>query len=241
MPQRSQNDSVIVSVIRPPGSETAARVASTHPRGREYTVGVRAPRGPRYPHGAPDRPSPASPDALHGGLPRSMRPLAALERFLERLFERPSARLLGAHLEPVTLARRVERAMDEERRVAADGMLAPTRFAVRVSQADVAALARLPTLEDDLAAVALDHARRRGYRIPERPIVALLGAPELAPGDVRVTAGFADASGRLVRARCAAGEDARTAAAAGRPAGCRAAGHPRRDGRRGTWLSTGAR
>ena len=42
-----------------------------------------------------------------------MRPFAALERFLERLFERPSARLLGARLEPVTLARRLERAMDE--------------------------------------------------------------------------------------------------------------------------------
>lgn len=121
-----------------------------------------------------------------------MRPFAALERFLERLFERPPARLLGAHLEPVTLARRVERAMDEERRVDAAGMLAPTRFAVRVSGADVAALAGLPTLEDDLAGVALDHARRRGYRIPERPIVALVGTPELAPGEVRVTAGFVD-------------------------------------------------
>lgn len=125
-----------------------------------------------------------------------MRHLAALERFLERLFERPTARLLGAHLEPVTLARRLERAMDEERRVDAGGMLAPTRFAVRVSPADAAALAHLPTLEDDLAGVALEHARRRGYRIPERPIVALLGAPELAPGDVRVAAGFADGHGR---------------------------------------------
>jgi len=121
-----------------------------------------------------------------------MRPLAALERFLERLFERPTARLLGARLEPVTLARRLERAMDEERRVDADGMLAPTRFAVRVSPADAAALAGLPTLEEDLAAAALDHARRRGYRIPERPTVALLGAPGLAQGDVRVTSGFAD-------------------------------------------------
>ena len=122
-----------------------------------------------------------------------MRPLAALERFLERLFERPAARLPGAHLEPVTLARRLERAMDEERRVGADGMLAPTRFVVRVSHGDAAALAGLPTLEEDLAGVALDHARRRGYRIPERPIVAVLGARELATGDVRVTAGFADA------------------------------------------------
>ena len=121
-----------------------------------------------------------------------MRPLAALERFLERLFERPTARLLGAHLEPVTLARRLERAMDEERRVDVDGMLAPTRFSVRVSPTDAAALARLPTLEEDLAGVALHHARRRGYRIPELPTVALLGAPELVSGDVRVTAGFAD-------------------------------------------------
>ncbi len=120
-----------------------------------------------------------------------MRPLAALERFLERLFERPTARLLGARLEPVTLARRLERAMDEERRVEADGLLAPTRFSVRVAPADAAALANLPTLEADLAAAALDHARRRGYRIPERPTVALLGANDLARGDVRVIAGFA--------------------------------------------------
>jgi hypothetical protein len=121
-----------------------------------------------------------------------MRPLAALERFLERLFERPTARILGAHLEPVTLARRLERAMDEHRRVDAEGMLAPTRFSIRVSAVDAAALARLPTLEEDLAGVALDHARRRSYRIPERPTVALLGASEIAPGDVLVTAGFAD-------------------------------------------------
>jgi hypothetical protein len=106
-----------------------------------------------------------------------MHALAALERFLERLFERPTARLLGAHLEPVTLVRRLERVMDEERRVDAEGLLAPTRFAVRVSGSDAAALARLPALEDDLARAALDHARRRGYRIPERPIVAVLVAP----------------------------------------------------------------
>ena len=121
-----------------------------------------------------------------------MRALAALERFLERLFERPAARLLGSRLEPVTLARRLERAIDEERRVDAEGVLAPTRFAVRVSGADAAALARLSNLEEDLAGVALDHARRRGYRIPERPIVALLVTPELAPGEIRVVAGFGD-------------------------------------------------
>jgi hypothetical protein len=121
-----------------------------------------------------------------------MRPLAALERFLERLFERPTARLLGARLEPVTVARRLERAMDEERRAGPDGMLAPTRFRVEVSPADAAALARIATLEDDLAAAALDHARRLGYRIPERPTVALIGVETLEPGEVRVAVKFAD-------------------------------------------------
>lgn len=121
-----------------------------------------------------------------------MRPLAALERFLERLFERPTARLLGASLEPVTLVRRLERAIDEERRAGVDGMLAPTRFSVQVSPADAASLARLATLEDDLAAAALDHARRRGYRIPERPTVAVVGSPDVEPGDVRIATGFTD-------------------------------------------------
>jgi len=82
--------------------------------------------------------------------------------------------------------------MDEERRVDAEGMLAPTRFSIRVSPVDAASLAGVPTLEEDLARVALEHARRRGYRIPERPTVALLGSAEIAPGDVLVAAGFAD-------------------------------------------------
>ena len=77
--------------------------------------------------------------------------------------------------------------MDEERRVDADGMLAPTRFTVRVC----ARGRRRPwpacrTLEEDLAGVALDHARRRGYRIPERPTVALA---RRRPSSRRATSG----------------------------------------------------
>lgn len=124
-----------------------------------------------------------------------MRPLAALERFLERIFERPTARLLRARLEPVTLVHRLERAIDEERRASPDGMIAPTRFRIEVSTADAASLGRLSTLEDDLGTAALEHARRRGYRIREQPTAVLLGAADLRPGDVRIAVGFADAPG----------------------------------------------
>jgi hypothetical protein len=121
-----------------------------------------------------------------------MRPIAALERFLERLFERPVARLLGTRLEPVTLARRLERAIDQQRRVGADGPVAPTRFAVAVSPADAAGADEIAALEDELAATALAHARRRGYRIPERPTVAVVLDRGLAGGEARITALFAD-------------------------------------------------
>ena len=52
-----------------------------------------------------------------------MPPLAAIERFFERLLERPSARLFRARLQPVQLQRRIERAMEAERLASADRTL----------------------------------------------------------------------------------------------------------------------
>ena len=73
-----------------------------------------------------------------------MRPLAALERFLERLFERPGVRLFDVGVAPATLARRIERAIDQERRAGAEGPVAPTRFEVAVDARAAVELARVP-------------------------------------------------------------------------------------------------
>ncbi len=126
-----------------------------------------------------------------------MRPLAALERFLERLFERPGARLFGTAVVPATLVRRIERAIDQERRPGAQGPVAPTRFNVTVDADAAAELARLPNLERDLAAAALAHARRRGYQIPERPSVAIVPARGPGRGAMQVRATFAVATAEL--------------------------------------------
>jgi len=120
-----------------------------------------------------------------------MRPFAALERFLERLFERPGARLFDVGAAPVTLARRIERAIDQERRPGPEGTVAPTRFEVAVDARAAAELARVPNLEGELAAAALAHARRRGYLIPERPSVAIVASGHLERGATRVRATFA--------------------------------------------------
>ncbi len=121
--------------------------------------------------------------------------LTSVERFLERLFERPGSRLPGSHLEPLALVARLDRTIDEERRAGPDGPIAPTRFEVAVSPVDAARLRDRQKVAGDLAAAALDHARRRGYRIPERPVVRLVADPALPKGEVRIVASFAEERG----------------------------------------------
>jgi len=129
-----------------------------------------------------------------------MRPFASLERFLERLFERPGARLFGARPQPVVIARRLERAVDRERRVGPDGLEAPTRFEVALWPDDLAAVApdgeAAAALEEELVGVALAHARRRRYGLRERPLVVLLADEALPAGEIDVRARFGRATPR---------------------------------------------
>ncbi len=142
-----------------------------------------------------------------------MRPFAALERLLERIFERPGARLFDVGVAPATLARRIERAIDQERRPAAGGTVAPTRFTVSVDPRAAVELASVPNLENELAAAALAHARRRGYLIPERPSVAIVASARLDRGSTKVRATFAGPF-PLADTACAASERTRVHPAA---------------------------
>jgi hypothetical protein len=122
-----------------------------------------------------------------------MPPLTAIERFFERLFERPSARLFRARLQPVQLQRRIERAMEAERLAAADRTLVPNRFVVHLHPADLTAFGDMTTsLASELADGALVFARSRRYTLVDRPRVDLLGDPTVERADIRVTARFAD-------------------------------------------------
>jgi hypothetical protein len=122
-----------------------------------------------------------------------MPPLAAIERFFERLFERPSARLFRARLQPVQLQRRIERAMEAERLSSADRTLAPNRFAVHLNPADLDAFGDMTgSLASELADGALVFARTRRYTLVDRPRVDLLADTTVERADIRVVARFAD-------------------------------------------------
>jgi FhaA, N-terminal domain/FHA domain len=122
-----------------------------------------------------------------------MPPLAAIERFFERLFERPSARLFRARLQPVQLQRRIERAMEAERLSSADRTLAPNRFVVHLHPADLDAFGDMTgSLASELADGALVFARARRYTLVDRPRVDLLADTTVERTDIRVVARFAD-------------------------------------------------
>jgi hypothetical protein len=136
-----------------------------------------------------------------------MRLLTAMERFFERLFERPSARLFRARLQPIQIQRRIERAMEHERLSGTERTLVPNRFRVSLSPADLEAFADMAgSLAAELADAALTFARTHRYALADRPRVDLVGDPGVAAGDVVVTASFADPAAGPAIGRSANGD-----------------------------------
>lgn len=125
-----------------------------------------------------------------------MPPLTAIERFFERLFERPTARLFRTRLQPVQLQRRIERAMEAERLAASDRTLVPNRFVVRLNPVDLDGFGEMEsTLAAELADAALLFARAHRYTLVDRPRVELIADERVERADIRVDARFADPIG----------------------------------------------
>ena len=116
-------------------------------------------------------------------------PLAAVERFFERLFERPAARLFQARLEPVQIQRGLERAMEAERTIRARQAYAPTSYRVLINTTDHAALDPANgSLKADLGESLRVYARSHGYMLLARPTVEIEPSTVIPQGDIRVFA-----------------------------------------------------
>jgi hypothetical protein len=121
-----------------------------------------------------------------------MASIADVERFLERVFERSTARLFRAHLQPVQLERRVERSMERARTHHDGRTFVPGRYRVRLHPLDLDEVAAQSGGPEGLAArladSALSFARIHAYHLPGRPGVSLAADPSLARGQVEVDA-----------------------------------------------------
>lgn len=117
------------------------------------------------------------------------RSFAAVERFFERLLERPAARLFRAPIQPEQLQRKLERAMEGGRVSKSDRTYVPNRFRVLLHPADLAQFEEERTiLQADLADAILRRARVRGYRLVARPEVLVVPSERVGEGEVEVLA-----------------------------------------------------
>jgi hypothetical protein len=112
--------------------------------------------------------------------------MSRVERFFERLVERPSARLFKTRLQPLQILRRIERSMDAERGAEGRSGLVPDQFTVRLHPDDLAALLPADEVAGDLASGALSYARAHGYALRERPRVTLRPDPRRRLGEVEI-------------------------------------------------------
>jgi hypothetical protein len=80
--------------------------------------------------------------------------------------------------------------MEAGRRRQGDRSIAPDRFEVRLSAADLAGLGPLDPVAEELASGALGFARAHALVLADRPRVRLTSGIDLVRGDVEVDAGF---------------------------------------------------
>ena len=116
-------------------------------------------------------------------------PIAAVERFFERLFERPAARLFQTRVEPVQIERALERVMESERRVQARRTYVPSTYRVLLNDADAAAIGTdMRNMATELAESLRIYARAHDYVLPARPRIDIGSSTAVQPSDVRAFA-----------------------------------------------------
>jgi hypothetical protein len=125
--------------------------------------------------------------------------LSRVEAFLERFLEAPAGRL-GASIQPVSLAKRIERAMDTNKTYGDAGVIVPNQYDLHLHPSDFAAFASYRSaLEDDLAHGVLARARHERYSLVARPRVQLIADETARRGEIRVAANVVDERGSRLR------------------------------------------
>ncbi len=125
--------------------------------------------------------------------------LSRVESFLERFLEAPAGRL-GASIQPVSLAKRIERAMDTNKIYRDSGVIVPNQYDLHLHPKDYAAFASYHTsLEDDLAHGVLARARHERYTLVARPRVTITADDTTRRGEIRVAANVIDERGDRLR------------------------------------------
>lgn len=110
--------------------------------------------------------------------------LRAIESKIEGLFEGVFGRAFRTHVQPVELARKLAKEMDEHRSVSVSRVYVPNEYTLYLSPTDRAQFAAYEgSLVGELQEYLAEHARREGYALLTPPRVLLQSDDDLAMGE----------------------------------------------------------
>ncbi len=110
--------------------------------------------------------------------------LKSIEQKIESLFEGVFGRAFRTNVQPVELARKLTKEMDDHRNVSVSRVYVPNEYSVYLSPADREQFSTYETsLKDELQDYLAEHAKREGYAMLSRPTVTLHTDEDLEIGE----------------------------------------------------------
>ncbi len=110
--------------------------------------------------------------------------LRTIESSIERLFEGVFGRAFRTHVQPVELARKLAKEMDEHRSVSVSRVYVPNEYTIYLSPSDRQQFVSYEgSLVGELQEYLTEHARREGYALLTPPRVKFAADPDLAVGE----------------------------------------------------------
>jgi hypothetical protein len=123
--------------------------------------------------------------------------LARFENFAEKLVEGAFERLGGRRLEPVEIARRLSRAMEDHQTISAGKVFVPNVYRVGLHPETFQQFVSFKEpLEQELSSYLADEAEHRGFNFVGRPHVTLTAETGTPRGQITVSAELAGGSPR---------------------------------------------
>ena len=110
--------------------------------------------------------------------------LRNIEHKIESLFEGVFGRAFRTHVQPVELARKLIKEMDDHKNVSVSKIYVPNEYEVYLSEADREQVAEYEeSLVDELRDYLVEHAKREGYVLLAQPKVVFLTDSDLSLGE----------------------------------------------------------
>jgi FhaA, N-terminal domain/FHA domain len=124
--------------------------------------------------------------------------LRTIESKIEGLFEGVFGRAFRTHVQPVELARKLAKEMDEHRSVSVSRVYVPNEYTIYLSPRDRSQFAAYEgSLIGELQEYLSEHARREAYALLSPPRVLITSDDDLAIGEFGIAARVAQADDRV--------------------------------------------